>query len=175
MIKLFLIFFKIGAVTFGGGYAMIPIIEKELVEKNKLITDDEFIDFVSVAQSFPGPIAVNISLLIGHRLNGFWGSVFSLIGVIMPSFLSILAVGFFYVTFKNSKIVRGFFNGVSAVVPALLAISFISILKKIDKNYIYYSLILISFLLVFILNVNPLWTIALGGGVGICTHLFQRT
>ena len=76
LIKIFLIFFKIGASTFGGGYAMLPVIEKELVENSKLISSDEFVDFISIAQSFPGPIAVNISLLIGYKICGFIGSVF---------------------------------------------------------------------------------------------------
>ena len=95
LIKIFLIFFKIGATTFGGGYAMLPIIERELVENSKLISSDEFVDFISIAQSVPGPIAVNISLLIGYRLSGFSGSIFALLGTAMPSFLSIVIIGYF--------------------------------------------------------------------------------
>ena len=171
MLKLFLIFFKIGASTFGGGYAMIPIIEKELIDNSKLISKDEFIDFVSIAQSFPGPIAINMSILIGHKIAGFTGSIFSVLGVVIPSFISIVFIGFFYIKFRQYQIIQGFFNTVNAIVPALLAVSFLSILKKIHKDYINYILITVSFLLVFVFNINPLWAITLGGIVGICNHL----
>lgn len=174
MIKLFFIFFKIGASTFGGGYAMLPIIEKELVDNSNLINRDEFIDFISIAQSFPGPIAVNISILIGNKINGIIGSIFSVLGVIMPSFISILIVGFFYIRFRGSNIVKGFFNGVNAVVPALLLVSLISVFEKIDKKYIYYILSIVSFVLVFIFKINPLWVILLGGIVGVCTYILQH-
>lgn len=173
MLKLFWIFFKIGASTFGGGYAMLPIIERELVEKNKLIKSEEFVDFISISQSFPGPIAVNISVIIGHRLMGFVGSVLALLGAILPSFLSIVIIGFFYSKFRNSEIVHGFFTGVNAVVPALLAISFISVFKKIDRKYRFYFLFILSFALIYIFNFNALLVIIGGGFIGLCTNFLK--
>ena len=168
LIKIFLIFFKIGASTFGGGYAMLPVIEKELVENSKLISSDEFVDFISIAQSFPGPIAVNISLLIGYRICGFIGSIFSLLGTVMPSFLSILTIGYFYSKFRDNNIVQGFFTGVNAVVPALLLVSFLSVFKKISKKALMYVIFAISFIAVFFLNINPILIILAGGVIGLC-------
>ena len=154
---------------------MLPIIEKELVEKNKLITNSEFIDFISVAQSFPGPIAVNIAVLIGNRLMSFAGGVLALFGVILPSFLSILFIGYFYSIFRESAIVKGFFSGVNAVVPALLAISFLSVITKLKKQYRFYALFSLSFIMVFFLKINPLLVIALGGVIGLCMNFFKCT
>jgi CHR family chromate ion efflux transporter len=168
LIKIFLIFFKIGATTFGGGYAMLPIIERELVENSRLISSDEFVDFISIAQSFPGPIAVNISLLIGYRLSGLTGSIFALLGTAMPSFLSIVAIGYFYSKFRDNKAVHGFFSGVNAVVPALLLISFISVFKKISKKILMYIIFALSFIAVFFLNINPILIILAGGVLGLC-------
>lgn len=167
-LRIFSVFFKMGASTFGGGYAMIPIIEKELVEKNNMITKDEFIDFISIAQSFPGPIAVNISLLIGYRLKKFLGSVLALLGTVMPSFLSIIAIGYFYSKFKDNNIIYAFFSGVNAVVPALLLVSFISVLKNMPKNIIMYVIFAMSFLFVFFIGVNPIIIIIIGGIIGLC-------
>ena len=168
LIKIFLIFFKIGATTFGGGYAMLPIIERELVENSRLISSDEFVDFISIAQSVPGPIAVNISLLIGYRLSGLTGSIFALLGTAMPSFLSIVAIGYFYSKFRDNKAVHGFFSGVNAVVPALLLISFISVFKKISKKILMYIIFALSFIAVFFLNINPILIILAGGVLGLC-------
>lgn len=175
MFKIFWIFFKMGSATFGGGYAMLPIIEKELVEKNKLITNDEFIDFISIAQSFPGPVAVNISVLIGHKLMGFVGGVLALFGTILPSFLSILFIGYFYSKFRNSVIVKGFFSGVNAVVPALLAVSFLSVVTKLKKQYRFYAILGLSFIMVFFFKINPLLVIVLGGVIGLCMNFFKYT
>lgn len=168
LIKIFAIFFKMGASTFGGGYAMIPIIEKEIVENNNYITKDEFIDNLSIAQSFPGPMAVNLSLLIGYKLYGIIGSIATLLGVVMPSFLSIILIAFFYNKFNSSTIVKGFFNGVNAVVPALLLISFISVFKKLPKKIILMLLFIMTFIAIAIFNINPLIAIFIGGVLGIC-------
>ena len=159
LLKVFLIFFKMGASTFGGGYAMLPIIERELVENHKLI---------SIAQSFPGPVAVNISILIGYRLCGFSGTISALLGTIMPSFLSIVFIGYFYNIFRQNNYVQGFFSGVNAVVPALLLVSFASVFKKMSKKKSMYLIFILSFIAVFFFNVNPILTIIIGGAIGLC-------
>lgn len=168
LLKIFFIFFKMGTSTFGGGYAMLPIIERELVENHKLITDDEFVDFISIAQSFPGPVAVNISILIGYRLCGFVGTFFSLLGTIMPSFLSIVFIGYFYNLFRQNNIVQGFFSGVNAVIPALLLTSFISVYQKMSKKKSMYTIFIISFVAIFLFDINPILIILIGGVLGLC-------
>ncbi|MBQ1988903.1 MAG: chromate transporter, partial [Clostridia bacterium] len=93
-LQLFLTFFKIGAFTFGGGYAMIPLIQKEVVEEKKWITDDDILEIIAIAESTPGPIAINSATFVGYRVCGFWGSFFSTLGVVLPSFVIILIISF---------------------------------------------------------------------------------
>lgn len=174
-LMLFLIFFKIGAITFGGGYAMLPIIEGEVVKKYALISKEEYIDFISVAQSFPGPVAVNMAILIGGHLNGFLGRFLALFGVAMPSFLSIIVIAGIYSRLRNSRIVSGFFKGVNPVIPALLLYSVASIFKSIKKTTLVILLAIVTVIAVSFFNINPLFMIALGIGVGICKHLLKTS
>ncbi len=167
MLKLFFTFFKIGAVTFGGGYAMIPLIEDELVHKKKLLTADEFLDYVSIAQSFPGAIAVNLSLLLGYRFFKVLGSLICTLGVIFPSFFSILILAYLYHLGQNSKFLEGFFYGVRPVVVSLLLYSFYNQFKKIPKNKLNIGFFMIAFTLVSFLHVNPIYIILVGGFIGL--------
>ena len=96
MFNFFLTFFKVGLFTFGGGYAMVPIMERELVQKNEVINSEDFFDYISVAQSFPGPIAVNLSVLLGYKIHGFLGAILALLGTVLPSFVIILIISLFY-------------------------------------------------------------------------------
>ncbi len=119
--ELFLVFFKIGAFTFGGGYAMVPLIRNEVVEKKKWLDGDAFMDMLAVAQSMPGPIALNTSLFVGNKRLGFKGSLFSGLGIILPSFLVILLIAFFFTQFKDNSIVERIFKGIRPAVVALIA------------------------------------------------------
>lgn len=121
-LKLFTTFFKIGAFTFGGGWAMISIIEKEIVDKNHWIERSEFLDLLAVAQSLPGILAVNISVAIGDKLRGLKGSVAAALGTILPSFLIILAIAIFLTpeVIKNNDIVSRIFKGIRPAVVALI-------------------------------------------------------
>ncbi|HPP32309.1 MAG TPA: chromate transporter, partial [Soehngenia sp.] len=100
ILNLFITFFKIGAFTFGGGYAMIPIMEREIVENKKLIDDEEFTDMLALAQASPGPVAVNTSIFIGYKIKGLMGALSSLLGTVLPSFLIILIIAVFFNDFK---------------------------------------------------------------------------
>ena len=121
-LQLFLTFCKIGAFTFGGGWAMISIIQREIVEKHKWIALDDFLDLLAVAQSMPGILAVNISVVVGDRLKGVKGSVCAAIGTILPSFLMILAIAIFLTpdTIKNNAVVSRIFKGIRPAVVALI-------------------------------------------------------
>ena len=92
--QLFLVFLKIGAFTFGGGYAMIPIIQKEIVENKKWITDDDILEIIAIAESTPGPIAINSATFVGYRVAGFFGAMLATLGVVLPSFVIILLISF---------------------------------------------------------------------------------
>jgi chromate transporter len=107
----FSIFFKIGAFTIGGGYAMVPLIEDEIVTKRRWIAKEDFIDLLAIAQSAPGILAVNISIFIGYRLRGIRGSIVTALGTILPSFLIILAIALFFHNFKDNVYVERIFKG----------------------------------------------------------------
>lgn len=127
-IQLFLTFFKIGAFTFGGGWAMISIIEKEIVDKHGWIAREEFLDLLAVAQSLPGILAVNISVAVGDRLRGTCGSVAAALGTILPSFLIILCIAIFLTPdiIKNNPTVSAIFKGIRPAVVALIVAPVIS-------------------------------------------------
>lgn len=170
-LKLFLIFFRMGLFTFGGGYAMVPIMEKELVERSQLLSDEDFLDYLSVAQSFPGPIAVNLSILIGYKLSGLTGALFSLLGVTLPSFLIIVLISLFYAKLRHLSILSRFFSGVYPVIPALLLLSFYNLSKKISLNTVRLVILAFCFIGVSFFQINPLWFIGGGVIVGLCSYL----
>ena len=120
-LEAFGIFFKIGAFTIGGGYAMVPLIENEIVTKRKWIAQEDFIDLLAISQSAPGILAVNISIFIGYKLRGIRGSIITALGTILPSFIIILAIALFFHSFKDNPIVESIFNGLRPAVVGLLA------------------------------------------------------
>ena len=129
-LKLFLTFFKIGLFFFGGGYAMIPLIQSEIVS-NGWIDFSTLIDFIAVSQSFSGPFAVNISTYIGSELSGFVGALSAILGVILPGFIITLIAANFYDKFKNNIVVKGAMSGLKPVVIGLIASSAISLFSTV--------------------------------------------
>lgn len=127
--ELFLVFFKIGAFTFGGGYAMIPLIRNEVVKKHNWLNDDEFMDMLALAQSMPGPIALNTALFVGNKQKGFKGSLFSGAGIILPSFITILFIAIIFTQFKENPFIERIFKGIRPAVVALIVAPVISLGK----------------------------------------------
>jgi chromate transporter len=127
---LFLTFFKIGALTFGGGYAMLPFIKEEVV-KNAWATMEELIDFVAVSESTPGPFAINMATFIGSRQGGLLGSVSATLGVVLPSFIIILIVAKFFEKFKENRAVKAVMSGLKPAVVGLIASAFLSIFATV--------------------------------------------
>lgn len=140
-LKLFLTFFKIGAFTFGGGYAMIPLIQHEVTEKNKWITDEDILDIVAIAESTPGPIAVNSATFVGYKICGVLGSVAATLGVVLPSFLIMLCVFFLLDRFQDLPPVQYAFMGIRACVLALVIKALLSMYKKCEKTWVSYTVI----------------------------------
>jgi chromate transporter len=120
ILALFITFFKVGALTFGGGYAMIPIIQREIVEKRKWLSNNDILEILAISESTPGPIAVNAATYVGYKIAGFWGSFFSTLGLITPSFIVISIISMFYKTFMSWAIVNAAFKGIKASVVILL-------------------------------------------------------
>ncbi|MDE5649916.1 MAG: chromate transporter [Duncaniella sp.] len=170
-VKLFLTFFKIGAFTFGGGWAMISIIEKEVVDKNHWIEKDEFLDLLAVAQSLPGVFAVNISVAVGDKLRGMKGAVVASLGSILPSFLIILCIAIFLTPdlIKNNPTLSAIFMGIRPAVVALIIAPVISSAKSAKIGWKTVAIpVLVALLIWSKLPVvsNPILYIVLGGFFG---------
>lgn len=166
VLKMFISFLKIGAFTFGGGYAMIPIIEKEVVDKNKWVSKDEFMDMLVVAQSLPGAMSVNTSIFIGYKIGGVLGAVMALLGVALPSFLIILLVATVFMQFRSNYYVNLAFKGISAAVPVLVLTGVVSLAKGVDKNKRNIIIFIISLVALIIFKVNPIIVIIIAAIFG---------
>ena len=129
-LKLFLTFMKIGALTFGGGYAMLPLIQQEVLE-NGWLTEEQILNFIAVSESTPGPFAINIATYIGTETGGFLGAVSATAGVVLPSFIIILIVAGFFSAFRKNKIVSGAMTGLKPAVIGLIAAAVLTIGKSV--------------------------------------------
>ena len=166
-IDLFLCFFKIGAFTLGGGYAMVPLIQKEVVDNKKWLDKQEFIDSLALAQSAPGPIAVNTAVFVGYKNSGFIGSVFTTLGAVLPSFLIILIIAIFFRNIKDNVFVVKAFMAIRPAIVALIAAPVFSMGKSIGlKKFTILIPILAAVLIVFF-DITPIIVILLAGIGGI--------
>lgn len=163
LFKMFLIFFKIGAFTIGGGYAMIPIIQKEIVDKRKWMDEEKFIDALAVTQASPGPIAVNTSIYVGYELKGIAGAIVATIGTVLPSFLIILLVSYFFEMIRDNMIVAKMFKGIAPVIVALISSAVYKMLKTTGINIVNISLAIITAFLITFLNISPIYILLVGG------------
>ena len=163
--ELFIIFFRIGAFTIGGGYAMVPLIEDEIVAKRKWIKSEDFLDLLAIAQSSPGILAVNIAIFVGYRLKGMKGSLVTSLGAILPSFLMILAIALFFQQFKSNVYVEKVFKGIRPAVVALIAAPTFKLGKSAKINRYTIWIPVISALLIWLLGFSPIWII-IAAGVG---------
>ena len=152
--QIFCSFFKIGAFTFGGGYAMIPLIQREAVENHKWVSDEDILDIVAIAESTPGPIAINSATFVGYRAAGVLGSVCATLGVVLPSFVLILALSFVLAQFQHIQAVQYAFYGIRAGVLALLVKALWTMYKKSPKGWAAYVVMGASFLLTAVLKIN---------------------
>lgn len=166
LLEIFLTFLRIGAFTFGGGYAMIPLIQKETVEKHGWISDKDILEIVAIAESTPGPIAVNSATFVGYRVCGFTGALCATLGVVLPSFLVITAIAFVLREFQSMKIVQYAFFGIRAGVLALILKALWSMYRQSPKNPVSYAIAAGSFILAAILDVNVLLVLILCAAAG---------
>ncbi len=144
-LSLLLCFMKIGAFTFGGGYAMIPLIQRETVEKKNWISDEDILDIVALAESTPGPIAINAATFIGYKVGGFFGAFSATLGVVLPSFAIILAISSVLSQFREIKAVQYAFEGIRAGVLALIVKALFGMYKKCKKSLFSYIIMALAF------------------------------
>ena len=147
LFQVFFTFFRIGAFTFGGGYAMIPLIQNEAVEKHHWVTDDDILEIIAIAESTPGPIAINSATFVGYRAAGVLGSVFATLGVVLPSFVIILILSFVLQAFQELPAVQYAFFGIRAGVLALLVKALWTMYKKSPKGWAGYLVMGAAFVL----------------------------
>lgn len=169
----FLTFFKIGLFTLGGGYAMIPLIEAEIIEKKRWLAKEDFLDLLAIAQSCPGIFAVNISIFIGYRLNRVKGAVVTAFGTALPSFLIILLIALFFHRFEDNAMVAAMFRDPPAVV-ALIAVPTFNLGKKAKLNRFTVWIPIASALLIWLLGVSPILIILCAGIGGFLFGKFAR-
>ncbi len=164
---LFLTFFKIGLFTFGGGYAMIPLMAKEVVEHKKWFSEEEVVDIIAVAQSLPGPIAVNTAAFIGHRLAGRRGALVGLLGCALPAVLVILVIAAFLSRFQDNLVVQNIFRGVRAAVTALILAAGLRLAKKSIHDALTLFIAAATIIAVSFLKVPALLAILTGAVAGL--------
>ena len=167
--ELFKTFFKIGIFTLGGGYAMIPLIEEEVVNRHKWVSKDEMLDLIAIAQSCPGVFAINIAIFIGYKLNKVRGALAASFGTALPSFLIILVIAMFFHQFKDNAVVAAMFKGIRPAVVALIAVPTFNLAKQAKLNKFTLWIPVVSALLIWLMGVSPIWIIiAAGAGGYIC-------
>ena len=176
-LKLFISFFKIGAFTFGGGWAMIPLIEREVVDKQNWIKREDFVDALAIAQSLPGVLAVNISILIGNKLRGLKGCLMATLGTILPSFLIILAIAIWFVQTYDNPVVERIFKGIRPAVVALIVSPVFSTAKTARINIKTVIIPIIVALSIWLGGISPIWFVLLGaiGGILYCNHVIASS
>ena len=172
LLSLFLTFAKIGGFTFGGGYAMIPLIQREGVTKHHWITDDDIMDIIAIAESTPGPVAINSATFVGYRVAGVLGSAAATLGVVLPSFIIIYCVAGILREFQDLKVIKYAFAGIRAGVIALICKALINMYKKAPKDVISYILMGVSFALAVLplfvnFKINAVYVIIGAALVGI--------
>lgn len=163
---LFLTFMKIGAFTIGGGYAMLPLIQREVVDHGWM-TKEDFIDLFSVAQSLPGIFAVNIAIFVGYKLKKIRGGIVCALGSILPSFLIILAIALFFTQFKDNEWVEKAFKGLRPAVVALIAVPCLTTARSIKLSHKQLVIPVVAALLIWKAGLSPVWIIiaAIIGGI----------
>lgn len=173
-LKLFLTFFKIGALTFGGGLAMIPFMERETHEKHHWIEKEDLLDIVTISESTPGPIAINAATFIGYKTAGILGSVCATLGVVLPSFLIILLLSFCLDKVIQFKPVAYALWGIRAGVLALIAKSFVTLFKQVKKNIFAYVMMVLAFLAVSVFKLDVIIIVASAALLGIAAYFISR-
>jgi chromate transporter len=174
LMELFLTFCRIGGFTFGGGYAMLPIIQKEIVEKRGWATDDEVIDYYAIGQCTPGIIAVNTATFIGYKRRGIIGAIFATLGMVFPSLVIITTIAMFFEHFQDYPIVQNALGGIRVAVVALITSTIIKMWKQSIKNWVGIALFAFSFLVISLTNISPVIVIIIAGIVGTFVNLHKK-
>ena len=180
LISLFWTFFKLGLFTFGGGYAMIANIRESVVEQKKWLNEDELVQVITVAESTPGPIAINLATYVGYKQRGFWGSLCATLGVVLPSLMIIFTISLFLDAFMANRWVKYAFVGIKCAVAFLIVKAGVNMLRKVPKK----PLPLVCFGVTFAVMIafellavefSSIFLILIGGVIGIFAYVLCKT
>ena len=174
MLEAFKTFFKIGIVTFGGGYAMIPLIEEEVVNKHHWVKKEELLDLIAIAQSCPGVFAINISTFIGYKLNKRKGALCATLGAALPSFIIILLIAMFFHQFKDNPVIAAMFRGIRPAVVALIAVPTFRLAQSAKITLTNCWIPIACALAIWALGVSPIIIIVVANDISICIHHIFR-
>lgn len=164
--EMFLIFLRIGSLTLGGGYVMVPIMEDEIVHKRHWIDEKEFIDILAVAQSFPGALAINTSIYVGYKLRKHVGAVVACLGLVLPPLVIISGAAALILKYGQVPMVQNLFKGIRPAVAGLIAAAVLRLSRNLDKNIFNGVMALAAFIIVGILGVHPIGVIVGAGFIG---------
>ncbi len=165
-IDMFFVFFRIGLFTLGGGYAMVPLIEREVVQNKKWLESADFLDALAIAQSLPGPIAVNTAVFVGYKKRGITGSFVGALGTVLPSFICMLVIAMFFSHIRENPVVAAVFTGIRPAVVALIAASVWTLGSKAKLNWFSGGIALAAALAVWQIRVSPAWVVVGLAAVG---------
>lgn len=167
LFDIFKTFFKIGAFTIGGGYAMIPIIQKEVVDNKNWLENEEFLDSLAVTNSLPGPLAINCATFVGYKTAGVPGAVSAALGATMPSFLIILMIAVFFSSFSNNAIMDHIFAGIRPAVVALIAYALVKLTKSAGVTKVNIAIGILALGLTLLFKLHPIFVVILSGVAGL--------
>ncbi len=167
-------FFKIGIFTLGGGYAMIPLIEEEVVNRHKWVAKEEMLDLIAIAQSCPGVFAINIAIFIGYKLRKVHGALATSFGTALPSFLIILAIAIFFSAFKDNPVIAAMFRGIRPAVVALIAVPTFRMAQRAKIGWTNCWIPIVSALLIWLLGVSPIYIILVAGLAGYLYGMYIK-
>lgn len=171
LVKLFLAFLKIGTFSFGGGYAMLPFIQKEIVEKNHWISMSEFTDIIGISQMTPGPVAINSATFVGYKVSGVIGSIMATIGVVTTSFILISIINKILDKFKESTIIKAALAGMRPILIALIIYAFIDLAKESYRDFKSIIITLIIGAILFTNKVHPILVIVIAAILGLLFYI----
>ena len=180
ILLIFLSMLKIGCFAFGGGYAIIALLEREFISRRHWIDHDEFMDVVAIAESTPGPIAINVATYIGYKLKGFFGATVATVGMCLPSFVLMYLVSLFYDRFIEITLVAAAFRGIQICVVCLIASAGLKMLKKMRKtprNIAVFSVTCFGMILctLFEIHISSVWFVLAAGILGLSVFLVKSS
>lgn len=168
--QLFISFLKIGAFTFGGGYAMVPLIEREVIDKKGWVRREDFLDLLTLAQSAPGPIALNTAVFVGYRISGLKGALSALMGIVLPSFTIILLVALFFADIRDNVVVDAAFKAMRPAVVALIVAPIVGLAK--GMNHWLWIVAGVTALLIWYFGVSPVYVLVAGAAAGLLWTIY---